>query len=195
MLNKNKKGQFYLIAAMIIIFIIVGFAGISTKLGVKKEPQKFYDVGQILKSEGIQVVDYTNYDIGANLNTNVGSYLDLFANYTQDNINEDFSMIILYGDVVSGNIDATGYSRTSGGGVSYYLGGETAPLSVQSVGPLNKTQYIYKVNPDNTVDITLIGESGNITQTLPILSDNNFMFVMTTSSGFNQYIQSSQDLN
>jgi len=194
MLNKNNKAQFYLIAAMIIIFIVVGFAGISTQVGVKKEPQKFYDVGQILKSEGIQVVDNTNYNPGADLNTNVGTYLDLFANYTNNNINEDFTMIILYGDVVSGNISATGYSRTSGGGVTYYLGGETAPLSVQSVGPLNRTQYIYEVNPDSTVDITLIGETENITITLPVLSDNNFMFAMTTSSGFNQYIQSSQDV-
>ena len=194
MLKENDKAQFYLIAAMIIIFVIIGFAGISSQIGVKKEPQKFYDVGQILKSEGIEVVDYTNYNKTATLNTNIGTYLDLFANYTKDNINEDFSMLILYGDVVSGNISATGYSRTSAGGVNLYLGGGTTPSSIESTGPLNRTQYIYQVNPDQTVNITLIGETGNITNTLPVLPDNNFMFVMTTSSGFNQYIQSSQDI-
>ena len=190
----NKKGQVYIIASLIIIFVIIGLAGVSNYVTVKKEPQKFYDIGQVLKMEGIQVVANTNFNPQSNLNQNIGTYLDLFANYTRENINEDFNMIVIYGDSSSGNVSATIYSRASTGGVSIYFGGETAPFELLGSGQIKKDQRQVLVNQvEKTVDVTLSSDAGNITQTLPILSDNNFMFVMTTSSGFNQYIQSSPE--
>ena len=43
-----------------------------------------------------------------------------------------------------------------------------------------------------TINITITSNANpdlRITEELPILSDSNFIFVMTTSSGFNQYVQ------
>ena len=60
-LPKNRKGQFYLIAAIIIIAIIIGFAAIKNYTQ-KKEVIKLYNLGDELKIESENVLDYGTYN-------------------------------------------------------------------------------------------------------------------------------------
>jgi len=186
-----KKGQFYIIAAVIIIFVIIGLAVVTNSVSVRKQPTKFYDLGDILKTEGIQVVQYSEYS-QSNVNDNLNLYLDLFSSYIQTHTTEDFSLVILYGDATGGgNVQGKVLQRTTEGGVSVSIsGGQPITVTQQTDVTIGNTAVTQ--NDDNTVNVTLTSSDGiNITQTLPVLQDNNFVFVMTSSQGLNQYIQTS----
>jgi hypothetical protein len=60
-LPKNRKGQFYLIAAIIIIAVIIGFAAIKNYTQ-KKEVIKLYNLGDELKIESENVLNYGTYN-------------------------------------------------------------------------------------------------------------------------------------
>ena len=53
---RQKRGQFYLIAALVIIAVIIGYAGISNYLE-KKESIKLYNLGEELGIESENVLD------------------------------------------------------------------------------------------------------------------------------------------
>ncbi|VVB79245.1 Uncharacterised protein [uncultured archaeon] len=53
----NKSGQFYLLAAILIIAVIIGFVAVNN-YSKNKSPIKIYDVGKELDVEGAKVVDW-----------------------------------------------------------------------------------------------------------------------------------------
>ncbi len=57
----NKRGQFYLIAAVIIIAIILGFVVISNYSRTDSST-KLYDLGEQLEIESAEVLDYGTYN-------------------------------------------------------------------------------------------------------------------------------------
>jgi len=59
---RSKKAQFYLIAAIIIIGIIIILSSVTNYIVTKKKPVKMYDLGEEFKEEGTRVVDYGLYD-------------------------------------------------------------------------------------------------------------------------------------
>jgi hypothetical protein len=189
--SEGKKGQFYIISAVIIIFVIIGFAVVTNYVTVKKAPEKFYDIGRDL-SEGARVVEYSEYSTNPNINVDqqIANYIGLFANYTSLNTGENFNMLIIYGNIgADKNISVKKYNSTSTGGVSISFGG--APINAQVQGTLSGEQGFLAVNPDNTVNVTLKSGNSTIVTRVPVLQNNNFAFVMTTSDGFNDYVQKS----
>lgn len=191
---KEKKAQFYIIAAFVIIVALIGLAGVYNYTYTKKEPQKFYDVADILNPAGGSIIDNVNYNYnsaGDTLNKQIETFLDLFANYTENHLSEDFSFLVLYGDIQDGKINALEYSRDTGESIIIRLGSDTV-IKKSEKGILIKNQTQISVNADNSVNITLINPDGinNITKNVPLLKDNNFAFVITTSTNFSQYIES-----
>ena len=57
---KNKRGQFYLIAALVIIVIIVGYAAISNYTQ-KRDYVRTYNLAEELEIESAEVLDYGVY--------------------------------------------------------------------------------------------------------------------------------------
>jgi len=184
---KSKKGQFYIIASVIIIVLIISLATIRNYAIVKTEPKKFYDVTDVLEMEGLEIIDNTNYNKG-DINKNIDVYLALFADYLEQNTDQDFNLIILYGDVASGNMQGRVFSRASLGGVSISAGS----TSFDAVGGTEVQNGTIPITvADGKARITLNNtQTGEvINQEVPILEDNNFIFIMTTNDGFNQYVQ------
>src|SRR3989338_965559 len=60
-MTNQKRGQFYLVAAIIIISLIVGFAVVSN-YAKKKAVIKLYDLKQELGIESGSVLDYGTYN-------------------------------------------------------------------------------------------------------------------------------------
>ncbi len=56
-LEKNKKGQFYLLSAIIIVAIIISFAAVSN-YSLKKDNAPFNSLSSNLNAEGEKVLDY-----------------------------------------------------------------------------------------------------------------------------------------
>lgn len=78
----NKRGQFYIIAAMIIIAVIIGFASISNYAKTKKNP-RIYDLGKELGIETGYVYDYGVYN-ETDINSLINHWSDVYLNYTKD---------------------------------------------------------------------------------------------------------------
>lgn len=57
----NKRGQFYLIAAVVIISIIIGFIGIQN-YSQRTSFEEIYNLGEELKIESEKVIDYGVYN-------------------------------------------------------------------------------------------------------------------------------------
>src|SRR5689334_10974265 len=81
----NKRGQFFLLGAVIIIAGIVAIASIKTFV---TEPggntqERVYDLGQELGYESGKVIDYGVYSGNYN-DALMDSWLDLYTNYTKD---------------------------------------------------------------------------------------------------------------
>lgn len=55
---KNKKGQFFLIAAIFIVLILFGSAGIASYATVKPEPKTITEVSEELNRETYSVIEY-----------------------------------------------------------------------------------------------------------------------------------------
>lgn len=54
----NKRGQFYLIAAVIISSVIISIVSVRNYAVVEKEPKNFFDISSQIKDEAARVIDY-----------------------------------------------------------------------------------------------------------------------------------------
>ena len=58
----NKRGQFYIMAAILIVLALFGMASISTYAVVKPEPRTIYDLSKDLDRESYNVLEYGTYN-------------------------------------------------------------------------------------------------------------------------------------
>jgi hypothetical protein len=97
---KNKRGQFYLIAAILIITVIVGFVTIQN-YSRKKSSVTLYDLGEELGIEIQNVMDYGTYN-DENLDTLFAEFIETYIDYVGVNKNIYF----LFGNSESMNVKA-----------------------------------------------------------------------------------------
>lgn len=76
----NKRGQFYLLAAMIIITLIVGFASVSN-YAQKKSDVKVYDLKDELNIESGKVLEYGTFSN----QMETGDFIEKYAIYAGEN--------------------------------------------------------------------------------------------------------------
>jgi hypothetical protein len=90
----NKRGQTFLIIALVIVGIIIGLSTIYTKTRSSGEETRIVDLSSEIYYEGAQIVDsgVFNKDQGA-IKTEID---DLILKYSQ--INPDSEIAIVYGD-------------------------------------------------------------------------------------------------
>jgi hypothetical protein len=194
-MKRGKRAQFYLIAAAIIIFILVSLATISNYISVRKEPQKLYDIGDVLQREGAKVVEYATIN-GTSSNILIQRYLSVYRSYLETNLNEDFDLIIFYGGInLTGNsISASRFTRASLGDISISIPGGTTYVTGGTNVVINNSEWSLTTNQgQKIVNVTIISNrtGQGFSTNVPILPDNNFVFVMTSSDGFNNYIRTS----
>jgi len=116
----NKKGQFYLLAAIIIITLIVGFATVSN-YAKKKSSVKVYDLKDELNIESGKVLEYGTFSEGQDKTKE-------FAAKYADYAGENKKLYFIYGDsqqiyiqgfgVETGSVSLTGPLTGQGGASS-----------------------------------------------------------------------------
>jgi len=84
---KEKRGQFYLLAAIILITIIIGFASVSNYLE-KKDDIRLYNLGEELKIESKHVLDYGTYNEKNDTATQelIEGFIEKYATYIEAEI-------------------------------------------------------------------------------------------------------------
>lgn len=88
----NKKGQFFLIAAVIIVGVVITLAAINISTTTPKEDATIYDLSKEINYESNQLIDkgvYLNEDSEYKI-------LSLARNYS--NANPDTDMLIIFGN-------------------------------------------------------------------------------------------------
>lgn len=107
----NKKGQFYLIAAIFIVMIMFGTSSIATYATVKPEPRTITEVSEELNRETYNIVEY-----GILSGTNINS---LAKNFSGEDISkyflkksEDANIVFVYGDESDINAISVGKEDT-----------------------------------------------------------------------------------
>ena len=93
--KRGKRAQFYIIAAVIIVVVIIGLVGVRNYIRVREEPQEFYDLSEVLSREGTAVVDYGIYN-QEDLNVQLQGFTELFVDYVEKNKQDVFDLIIVF---------------------------------------------------------------------------------------------------
>ena len=111
----NKRGQFYLVAAMLIALIVGGMASVSTRVSINPEPEIISEIGDDLSRESYSIIEYGVY--------NDESIDPLLIDFAGDQVRDyflkktgDANIIFLFGD--RKNLRALQYDSGSQGEIS-----------------------------------------------------------------------------
>ena len=181
----KKKGQFYLLSAIIIISIIIGFSTISTYTR-KGGDVRIFDLGEELSIESANVLDYGTYpanqeDIASEggLNDFIEGFVDDYADY----IGEDKEISFVFGN--KNDVNVVNYEEEERGSASYgsskiSIGrrerSESGPGEIKVTN--NKATITFK---DKDYDIEL-------------KPGENFFFVISQDIGEEVHIAKSKDI-
>lgn len=171
-LGKNRRGQFYLIAAIVIISVVIGFAVISNS--PKKDiPVKLYDLKQELGIESAEVLEYGTYN---ELNeTEMKALLQNFVTEYVAYAGADRNLYFLFGN--SGKILVMAYQNLVSESASIDVGEGTTPLIIDG----SPQEFIPE---GNKVTITL----GAIPYDFTLKAGENFYFVISEAIEGERYV-------
>jgi len=179
-MKRGKKAQFYIIGAVIIIMAMISLASVSNYVLIKKEPAKFANLGETMNLEGQKIIEYGKYS-EKDLNSVTTNFSQMMASYIGIT-NENVDILIIHGN--SSNAQVTVISKNSTG---------TITLNTGSGGEFtteNSEYGLYTTNTTgNNVSITLL----NTTYPFALSENEEFMFVMTKSEGFEKYVKSNRN--
>jgi hypothetical protein len=146
----NKRGQIYLVAAIIIVMILAGIASVKTYAVAKTEPRKIKDISSELKEETSRIIDYGIYS-RANLNNLLNSFNQEFSEYFLEKT-EETNIVFIYGNKT--NLYSVQYNDQYTGAVVANIGG-ASPTWSDSEPIINKTDITTKIQ-DNKIKVNLL---------------------------------------
>ncbi len=110
----NKRGQFYIIAAIIIVVAVAGIASVNTYVSVTPKPRSIESMGTELREEGFRIIDYGIYN-KENITRLLNDFTDNYASYFLKKTG-NANAIFVYGnttDLFSAKFDNIGTGRIS----------------------------------------------------------------------------------
>lgn len=176
-----KKAQFYLIASIILVLIIIGMASVTNYITTREEPTQFYNLGESLGIEGPIVVDFSIYNTPEDINSRIGDFVDRYSNAVSQT-NDNFSLTVVYGNRDGATVRscapaASGRINTDiGEGAGYPA---TAEVNCEE-SALNPSQQ----GNGNNVNINI----GNNQYDFDLQGNEEFMFVITSGSGSENFV-------
>ena len=93
----NKEGQFYLMAAIIIVAIMVSLTGVSTYVLIHSQPRTIADVSEDLERESYEIIAYgvrNRADVASMLTNFSGEHSEYFLRKIGNNSN----ILFIYGN-------------------------------------------------------------------------------------------------
>lgn len=164
-LKRDKKGQFYLAAAIVIIALLAGAAGVTNSLK-KTEPVKIYNLKDELGIESGQVLDYGVYN-GKDTDE-MNSLLEDFTQNYAGYVEKGFSLYFVFGNAEE--IVVAGYKDLLTGVISYSQGDSVSELEI------TQGEYNSEIieNPSEVVEVEIDSAKYNF----ELKQGNNFYFVI-----------------
>lgn len=166
----KKRGQFYIIAAIIIVGIVLASVGIRNYVITKKQQSRIYDLGKELNLETAKVLDYGIIQVEENkrdelLKNWINTYIE-HLNTLNTASGENKTYVFVFGDE-KGNLTILSFSTIS---IPVSIGGSNLPLQANTL-TINKT-YV----EGGKIKITL----NNVNYDFDIKPGKNFYFVIST---------------
>ncbi len=176
----NKRGQFYILAAIIIVLAVSGIASVKTYAATKPEARKIQDIGAELSEEGSRIVDYGIYN-GQDLDNLLDSFTDTeFAPYFLKKT-ENTDVVFIYGDKT--NLWGVRYNQQSTGTISATIGGASTNWGI--VNTFADRTAITDTDGDGIITVDLLGKSFDFD-----LKDNEmFYFLIAQEKEGETYIE------
>jgi hypothetical protein len=150
--RRDKRGQFYLLAAIVIIAIIIGFAAVSNQMNKPNTSTKVYNLKDELNVESENVLDYGVLSSTEDKTTDFATKFTEYSGVGNRNIffiigNKDNLKVYSYEDVVVGSvvIGNTGDIITEGNVIG-------TSIPEDKITADNKVEVIIN---ENTYDFTL----------------------------------------
>jgi len=150
---KNKRGQFYILAAIILIFIVISLSGVFSYAATTPEPKTIDNLASDLEKETPRIVDYGIYK-KEDLNTLLESFTTSeFAPYFLQKT-ETANIVFVYGNKnelnsVQYKEEVTGtVTANIGTGVSWEIVGNYAEITDLTVNPT-----------DTYVEVEILGQT------------------------------------
>lgn len=166
----NKKAQFYIIAAIIIISVLVGIAALTNYAKIKKDYTKIYDLGEELGIETGYVYDRGIYQ-EEDLNVLLDNWTDAYLDYTKgQDVIEDW--IFVYGN--EEEMTAAIFIVEEVGTVGVYIGGENIQVPVEI--KTTRKKPLWSVNQKIEVTFRDFNYEFNLEK------GENFFFIITSGN-------------
>jgi len=140
---KNKRGQIYLVAAIIIVMILAGLISVKTYAVTKTEPRKIKDISSELKEETSRIIDYGIYS-KTHLNDLLNNFDQEFSKYFLEKT-EETNLVFIYGNKTK--LYSVQYNDEYTGAV-YATIGDSSPTWTTSEPIINKTDITTNVIDD-----------------------------------------------
>jgi len=132
LIRSNKKSQYYLIAAVMIVTILLGASIVTNYAVTREEPVKFYDLSEELKQESSRIIDYGIYnekDIAPLIEDFAQNYFITYAEQKE----KDVDFVFIYGNkgeiktinYIEKNLDMETLEETEPGKVKVDILGKT----------------------------------------------------------------------
>jgi len=149
----NKRGQIYILAAIILIIIIASLATSGTFASIKTKPNTISELNLDLNKEPSEIIDYGIYR-GENIETLIDGFIisdSEFAPYFLQKT-DNTSIIVIYGN--QANLKAVKYNTISTGDISAKIGGR---INWQNFGTFAETIQITET-PEGNIIVTLLNK-------------------------------------
>ena len=167
----KKRGQFYLLATILIVAVIAGFV-LVTNYSQKKSDIKFDYLREELEIESENILDY-----GINNNQNIKTLIENFTK-TYSDYSEAENLYFIFGNKEI--ITVSGYQKLNSGTIFIDVGSGNEELN------LNKGEYNSKdfTNPQDNIKVIVDGIKYNFL----LKSGENFYFIISKEVEGEKYI-------
>ena len=193
--KKMKKGQFYIISALIIAAIVFGLTTVMNYSTVHPAPTQFYDLSKNFEAESTQVIDYGVYSNEKDIQGKVKNFTESFLSYAVEkdpNIelfyiygNKTALTIVNYGKNESGITTKSGSNNTLSGGatlavsqISYQVSEKTFSQDITERAAKFAKINMTVNNPGDWVKINIAG----IVYDFNLKDQEQFEFIIKTTS-------------
>ncbi|MCW8965383.1 MAG: hypothetical protein OQK82_01655 [Candidatus Pacearchaeota archaeon] len=180
----NRKGQFYLLSAIVIISIIIGFSAISTYTK-KTDTVRVFDLGDELEIESSNVLDYGTYN--ADEIDDLDEFLKNFTEEYAEYVGEDTEIAFIFGNAADENATVVNYEEIVIGDIEI---GSSTITSTQRVTN-ESSAYITSNEGENIITIYFKG----ISYDMNLNPGENFYFVISQRVGDEVHTATSKEIN
>jgi hypothetical protein len=168
----NKKGQFFLAAAVVVILILIGLSSVYTYVRSSEEDLTLQQLSRELNYESSQVLDNGIFK-SLNKNQINENIINLTSVYSNSNPESD--LIFVYGNKEEATILV--YNNTESGSIGINTGGiDSIELSAVT---RNLKSAIFPPGPDDKISISI----KNISYDFQLREGENFYLVIKKDKG------------